>query len=298
MPFDANIAATEFRGKLPMQSFNQLRGAIAERCNASGTSIPAGLAADKSKFDLAGTFFADFQSTMSTLIPKFVNHTDNGGNWDGQSTIPNWTEATMLTAIGDAARLPAPSSIKAAAWCFQQYEMLNMIKWVHNNNLVGSFPTPYMWWPGYNKVQTVEGNWAAARSAFLAKPWEYSDGFTDIHLMQRTANGIQGRSGFFNVTRPHSLQFSLDIYYYSKGGSATWFSFDVLDVENVFHNVYSDGEGGDRSNINPIPTSAYDNQVTAWVSDPGEIGNISLGVNERAAILKFDGANGFTFKNW
>ena len=68
---------------------------------------------------------------MDTLITKFVNHTNNSGSWDNQATIPNWTEATIITAIGDGSRLSAPTDpLISAPWLYQQYKMLNLLRWV------------------------------------------------------------------------------------------------------------------------------------------------------------------------
>jgi hypothetical protein len=141
MGWETNITASQFKGKLPLQSFNQLQAAWKERASVSGVTIPTMFNSDMSKYSsLPSNWFSSFQSGITTMIPLFVNHTDHSGNWNGQTTIPNWTEATILTAIGDASRIAVPSSLVCAKWCYQQYKILNMLRWTtdYDNRIVGN----------------------------------------------------------------------------------------------------------------------------------------------------------------
>ncbi|MCK5127539.1 MAG: hypothetical protein KAR42_14885 [candidate division Zixibacteria bacterium] len=77
--------------------------------------------------DLLG--LSAFQSSMDALLIKFLNHTNSGGNWDGEGIIPNWTAVIMMTYLGET-RLPAPATRDLLNdWIMQQYRMLNLLRW-------------------------------------------------------------------------------------------------------------------------------------------------------------------------
>jgi hypothetical protein len=166
--WDANWDSTQAKDKLPRNVLTQLRAALVERWQATNytdaqitANLPAAPEADKLLHPGTGlptyTWFQDFQAYMTAALGNYANHVliaANGGTVDGLTSAPVWTEAAMLTAIGDAARIPAPSSnspAKArglvAAWAYQQYRMLNLLRW--------------KWWtPGV--PQTLADNLASA----------------------------------------------------------------------------------------------------------------------------------------
>jgi len=69
-------------------------------------------------------------NAITYMLPGFVNHTDHSGDWDGQTTIPYWSEATMLTAIGSASMLAPARFFDINQWLSQSYKMLNLMRWV------------------------------------------------------------------------------------------------------------------------------------------------------------------------
>ena len=84
-----------------------LRQALIERCTVSGVAVPAALqnpvvTGDISVYD--SDWGKQFEDTITALIPYFVNHTDNGGNWHDVLIVsaaaaanvpPKWTEANI-----------------------------------------------------------------------------------------------------------------------------------------------------------------------------------------------------------
>jgi hypothetical protein len=126
-------------GKLLYPAYEMLRLALLERAHAVSISrvlaaslkapVPAILQNPVDYNVPQGGWFAAFQQLVTRIIPLYFNHTHAGGAWDGLTTFaPNWTEATILADIGDAARIPAPT-IPLAAWSKQQYEILNRLRW-------------------------------------------------------------------------------------------------------------------------------------------------------------------------
>jgi len=72
---------------------------------------------------------------IDELIPKTANHTDTGtwaGNADtNANNVFPWTEADLLSDIGDATRVPEPSrySPVTAEWFIQSYQLLKRLLW-------------------------------------------------------------------------------------------------------------------------------------------------------------------------
>lgn len=119
--------------------FRVIIEAVKERYAAIGISAPALLAAEFNPLAPVKTYIDTIQSAMTDLMNcgpwlAFVKHTDSGGDWSGQNIyiIPKWTEADMLAAIGAEERLVLyPLSVLSAEWFFQQYQLLNLLKWTY-----------------------------------------------------------------------------------------------------------------------------------------------------------------------
>lgn len=287
--WDANITATQFKGKLPMQSANNLMGALRERCRGAGVAIPAIFAADYAKFELLPkTWFSTFQSTITTLIPKYVNHTDNSGDWNGQTTIPAWTEATILTAIGDASRLPAPSSQICAKWCFQQYKILNMPRWVKVSL-------------GFSGADIDNCRVYAYGTAadFNAIPWSRKSAVNG--LAQHTVVWNNGTSLTIDRVRSHKVytnSFPYDI------------TMDTYPLFKTYDNHYQNNDYPAALNtyykIDSQVIGSLSNSTDIYLGDFGDYNltpdaiNTSFGwhCNQQLGILKFTGPNGFGFRDW
>jgi hypothetical protein len=107
-----------------------IRLAIREGQLAAGMSLTLG-------YDLhprsIASVFQDIQTAISGLIPYFVDHTDGAGDWDGvpqYDYAPSWTEAGLLAAIEAPSRLSMAIMGSPEEWIYQQYQILNMLRWV------------------------------------------------------------------------------------------------------------------------------------------------------------------------
>jgi hypothetical protein len=169
MGWDTNWASTQAVEKNPTNCLIQLRAALAER--ASVVASPPTLPGVPASGLLPGTaWFTAFQSAVTSLIPKYANHQTSGGNYTGLTAIPVWSESNMLTAISAASRISAPGASKlTAAWAYQQFQMLNKLRWTNDAKTISAIEIGSKWITG------VTG-WASAVAAFNAASFAWSGG--------------------------------------------------------------------------------------------------------------------------
>lgn len=221
--------------------------------------------------------FTDWiQSQTTTLIPKYANHTDNSGNWDGQSSIPKWTEATILSAISAASRLTCSRLSAQPDWIIQQYKIMNMLRWIHGDTGTS--------WP-YTEMQTKTG-WAGgttatfndAVTAFNAASWSSASGsgttvtedcnrliyFKDADDYKDFT--IRRRKGKIVVTNNTGLSADIDTYMYHGKPS-------YGDAANASY------EDNDAS----ISEGTYDLQESYTLASGG-VKNVAFGVYDGVSI--------------
>lgn len=145
------LSADDLRGRQPWRYLEAVRQAVVEGASVNGLSDPRGPYPMPDEFQkgerlqgwegrcrkmhLAVTrlITADY----SSYDLPFVNHLDNGGNWTGLAAgdvAPAWTEANILAECTETTRIPCPQHGNClwADWLFQQYEILNLLRWVRN----------------------------------------------------------------------------------------------------------------------------------------------------------------------
>ena len=147
--------------KLLYPGYEMLRKALVERCNAALYTVPATLT-ERAAGTIYDGWLDAYQATMTDVLRLFVDHTDSGGNWDGQNVaIPLWTEPGLLAAIGAASRIS--TGIPLAAWSLQQYQLLNMLRWtvVASGRTIANGAIRH----------SAGGSWAAADAAWPAAAW-------------------------------------------------------------------------------------------------------------------------------
>lgn len=306
MGWDANIPSTKFVGKLPLQSFNNLMGAIRERCNAAGVSIPASLNSDLTKFELLpSSWFSDFQSTMTTLIPLYVNHTDNSGNWDGQTAIPAWTESDILALCDTTTRIPIPNDhLKAADWNWQNYQMLNLMRWRSATFSWTYGDYLYAWknegYPGWGELA-----WPNAVADFQSKSWVSLSTFLYSIYESQNSGGYGGAFTYIMIAR-QKRHFNISNSFIFNAGTDVYLKFKVgqqEDYENVDYptaqlnkqylfDSISLSTGGSQSF-----TIGDNNNCGDWPGWGAQNGN-SFDLSSITGVFKFTGAGGFSYKDW
>lgn len=72
-------------------------------------------------------------SAVIALIPQYVNHEDNSGNWTGKTSIPLWSFNSIMDSItGNAYQLDSGTHVKSETvklWAALMYKCLNKLRW-------------------------------------------------------------------------------------------------------------------------------------------------------------------------
>ena len=127
------VSWDDLTGKPPLPYFEMLRLAAVERCNSARyTNLPWELVDPivPCVDPYATERFEALHNWITTLIPKFVNHTDHGGDWTGLETYaPYWTEETILANI-DIEYPERCTELGSAKWAKQTREILDRLAWV------------------------------------------------------------------------------------------------------------------------------------------------------------------------
>lgn len=143
MPWDTNKFVTlECRLCSPIRTLDEIVTGANERCDGVDIAL---LTAPIELYNLYNIQNL-IQAKITALIPLFVNHTlplATPGNYDGESTIPMFTEATILVAIGAVSRLVPNRLLVDREWAVQQYKIINMLRYSvnigqWNNNNTGT----------------------------------------------------------------------------------------------------------------------------------------------------------------
>gem|GEM_PF-3347097 len=160
-----DMAWSDLRGRLPAPALEALRLALIERAEAAGEQVPDLLlpALEPGQVPLAAWAEA-VDMLAGQLIPRFVNHHDSGGNWDGlPECAPLWTEPELLAASGVPERLTCTKhGLLRAAWGQQYHDILNQLRWTRASAEIpaGSFErgqdrtsgSPSVWRPTWLEV--------------------------------------------------------------------------------------------------------------------------------------------------
>jgi len=250
------------------------------------SSIPAILNTVVAAGRLTATWLAAFQSEITTLIDSYVNHTDNSGNWDGSITAPpNWTGPDIITTIGDASRYTAPTVQQLTDdWIIQQFNILNLLKWVN--------VTSQLTVSNYRRIGRA-ATWADTETDFNNNSWIFRNNGTPFSGLQLSAGGTKEKAGWradIEYNNP-SFQHSADLYGLSESGADAWIPWYNADQEDKYNLLEQELES---STIN-VNIANPESEYTQSYSEP-----ILQDTNQFDVvyIAKFDGANGFTYKDW
>ena len=129
--------ADALRGRLLWRYAEALRQALLERCEVTGYTAPTDLQTPVPVGARPDWYWAWwFKSCMNQLIIRFVNHTGHGGDWSGMlmgdwdDVAPAWSQAEILQECTDTTRLEVLAGTPLLArWAFQQYQLLNLLRW-------------------------------------------------------------------------------------------------------------------------------------------------------------------------
>jgi hypothetical protein len=263
----------------------QILEAVNERCNASGID-------ELSSNRLSA--IGQIDEKITQIIEAAVNHTDNSGNWEGQTSIPHWTVSDIETAIGESRIDGSRLSEVSVEWAWQQPKIINLLRWFEGEA---------------TKESSLEfrlaqgGDWATAVSNFNTEPWSNTDELIAYHdayfFGQRTIRRNRATAVIENNT-DFTVTYQYYIKFYASG--STYENNDYPGISaNVFHSVYN-------NSITSINNDTVDigNFGDSTVSEPGFLGQRGWVANPfttgtpdyNIIVAKFDGTNGFTYKDW
>jgi hypothetical protein len=292
--------------------------AIKEKDSATGRTVPALLSASYNPIRPNRDYVNAIHSEVSTLIPLFVNHTDHGGDWSGQATIPAWTEATILTAIGDSARIISSNLNVLSPWYFQTKRILDLLRWVKKLAPYSANNRAYRegYIPPYGDQSTADIAWNTALTQYNINAWQLG-GFDDNNGIGRYSDIWLNRSYFM----PYMLN-SRGSFNFNYNISGVFASLDLYTIAMINTNINYENHNaifvfddtcGYMENVNTKIESfterdisaSFDSSVIEFTTPirPDRIAidytvqNLSIYLTSGTVILKFDGLNGFKFKN-
>jgi hypothetical protein len=245
-----------------------IRLAIRERRLAAGLT-PSGFFVENYELRLKSpkTFRDAVRSAVTALIPLFVNHLDHNGDWNGleySAFAPAWTEAALLTAISATERLELSQLETLSAWLYQQYQILNMLKWCRRT------PTPSakgkMKAGGANTYETnawnnyVNASWIDATENHISMISSYVGDYSYSSYRAAFTGVVLEVDADFDLYEPEMVVSKIDgvgiaqsklptgvSRLMSSGTQTAGSAFDVLDADL-----------GDVDRLpNPIPSNPY-----------------------------------------
>jgi hypothetical protein len=301
MTWATNWDTSAGEGKVLGYALSDLRYALNERCIAVGRTLPTGVTELYDGGIIQSSWFTWFQEEITELIPLYVNYIDSGGEWDGVGTIPNWTEVTILDVIGDA-RWEAPIDPKISAqWMYQQYQIINLLRWVQDDGeLFGSQRLI-----GQTYLGVYDDTWNEVLVDWNALGWGAYGWVNSI--LQGTASQVN--FDYFNEinnTRCNEVRASIQGTFEA---TADFYLYTEISPVPTYSMQYgsTDGFAEDKFNIlgtQSTETSTTINKTIAVIMEddntkpinPDTGGNNGYTVGGTCtAVLKFDGANGFTY---
>lgn len=334
---DADVNWEDPRIAPMWNALEAIRLALVERASVASYTLPIILQSEVVRLKLIYDYTYAIQTAVTTLIPLFVNHTDHDGDWDellysgeisyattsnNSFIVPLWTEAAILAAIGAESRLTAPRLAVTPDWIIQQYDIINMLKWTKTSvwNLYGygSYVKLYLSRRGetgyeYNSVVESIDTIVSIVSSYTPYPEILFPGIETScnKSLSGSTYFYQGGCTQCEVTfhvdslpiTPHSAVFYIlpgypgieeRTIFDANGMSFTertikaWTTFsETSDTE-----IVADKIGDTSSSVFPKYPNEPAGETKTYETFRGWY------IAWAAFVLKFDGPNGFKFKNW
>lgn len=256
---------------------------------------------------------------IDKLMPFFANHTDSGGDWSNATAIPAWDEATMLAAIGDSIRIPYPQTLYevTAEWVYQQYKILNKLRWTRKRIQPVGYPDPNN--VTFGERKGFNADWDAAITEMNADTWHVRHGVFDFGHAASVSYEYQWkyyptrhRLNMF-VTNGSPLDAAADLYFYLiKEESINPLPYENNDMAGDAENTYFKYVTGHALAAGATWNQYMGDYGDATVTKTGMPDPPSYGYSKgwrcrysiyetatwynRLAILKYD--DSFTYKDW
>ena len=279
-------------GKLLKPALYDLRKAINERAVAAGLPVLNYPVIERGTI-ITSAFFAAFEAKMNDIIPLSFNHTIQGGDYTGLDDLPYWTEADLLTEIGDATRIPAPvDPIVSASWMWQQYRMLNKLLWF-------ALDVPI---PDYNDKSADGADWAETENNFIAAGLGPSSiaGYWRGDYDSNNTPPYYKRGGVATYTHPSTRYIEADAYVYPRLFSVGYefAPIGVCTVQNKWQ-LYDTLQATQGAIVDIYKESDLNSNLTEPTASVPNVGQAVIDVNtpelNPVFVGKYDGTNGFEY---
>jgi len=245
-----------------------------------------------------GAYVID-EAMTDSFFGNWADQTDSSGLFDGQSSIPHWTEAKLNTEIGVTRPVLQVGTTFSADWVWWMYKALKLLLWTDGQ----TSSTPHV-----NQDRRYSGSghatWAAAVAAWNATSWvSWSD--NGRHSGTNSAPGnysvLRERSKLPAISAPTALYYKADLYarLHRPGFTGTYENNDYSGVgHNEFARIYSDSST--RTGAFPSGVAGVGDFNTVTVTEPTAEtkGWRTLASNDTAAwriIRKYDVTDGFEY---
>ena len=229
---------------------------------------------------------------IKSIVPQFVNHTINGGDFSGLEAIPMWTWNSVLN---EETEVNIDRLYPILDWVYQRYGMINNLRWTNAGS--GDISQNFTLLRSLKEASDTITACNLAATTLEEEEWMPSLCFSHWHVGEAlgglyACEAIIARPVFsFSTNNPVLLSAKTDIYLHT----VPTHSYTLFDGCGVFN------EGWNRIQLNieqTLPNQcviAYGlpltmpNMENPWY---GFRADLSIG------ILKFTGSNGFQFKDW
>lgn len=234
-------------------------------------------------------------STIKSIVPQFVNHTINGGDFTGLDAIPMWTWSDILNSETEAS---VDRLYPLLDWGYQRYQIINKLRWTNTvltavNSSVASLKT-------FSTTENIN-TWANFITICNNKIFTDTSTFFygslvvryDIEFLRYWS--IQGQLGQALLKYPNkSIYASVSIYLYAHPYRG--YNFQPIQGATLANkmNYIRTIQDNETSDFYPVDFNVFmaENMI------PVASGERYTFYGEPYGVLKFTGSNGFQFKDW
>ena len=264
-------------------------------------------------------YYIDLIDTkIKSIVPLFVNHTINSGDFTGLNAIPMWTWNDILLGETEASISRLHPVLD---WVFQRYAIVNKLKWLRSESVYKN--------SAYTARQSYDDNYwhdpyastySGVITAFTSGEWR------DVSRDSSVVASVEYRldveaSPHYDQYQLYAAQTKIVLLTAADGGgyitqnfACDWYIIPTQEKEffQPFATITSELLNKHvrvKSNTKQeasIPFYLFDfsefflgsNAVIPPPSEDYDKHSVSFFAKLKCSVLKFDIANGFQFKDW
>ena len=268
--------------------------ALKERAEAANYTLPEILTADYNPFAVQYPVVSAIQTAVTALISRFCNHQTGSGDYTGLSSVPIWTQSDILTAIGAVSRIIHVRLGFLREWTYQQFQILNFLRW--SECTIGGYT---MW---YDAIKMWYGTGGTISSCLA--DWKESAESIGYNGTKKSANYSAGKAQFkYGVYKNSSLisfdNFDCSYDFYLSGTTRPSEGNNEFNAQGdgvLLDQIINIGSGFMTMGDPMVPSDYFPSSNSPiYFSETTGAGWFPKDVY---SVLKFDGENGFKFRDW